>query len=105
MYESNEQYREIVRREVLVLEKVYHCKISNGDVGFCPRCGKHGIWDIATKGFIRNYGNSIYYSTVFNEWRCSICENGVTRQPVPKIASSARPICGSSPKQARDHES
>jgi hypothetical protein len=25
-------------------------------------------------GFLRGVRNSIYYSTVFNEWRCRICD-------------------------------
>ena len=74
MYETSEQYREIVRREVLVLEKACHCHIADGQSGFCPRCGEYGTWDIETKGFIDRYGNSIYYSTVFYEWRCRICD-------------------------------
>ena len=97
MYESNEQYREIVRREVLVLEKTHNCKISNGEAGFCPRCGKYGIWDIATRGFIRNYGNSIYYSTVFNEWRCNICES---KRPVKRSPAFAGPNDGRVPKRS-----
>ncbi|MBJ6723834.1 hypothetical protein [Geomesophilobacter sediminis] len=74
MYETNEQYRLIVSREVRILEESCQCIIEDGKHGFCPRCGEHGTWDIATKGFIENYGNSIYYSTVYNEWRCRICD-------------------------------
>lgn len=75
MYETREKYLEIVAREVRFLEKSCDCKITNGHAGFCPRCGHHGIWDIETIGFIHHEGNSIYYSTVFNEWRCGICDN------------------------------
>ena len=74
MYETVEQYREIVRSQVVLLEKSCHCRISNGDTGLCPRCGEFGIWDIASKGFIHHDGNSIYFSTVFNEWRCRVCD-------------------------------
>jgi hypothetical protein len=72
MYESGDKYLEIVRQEVQLLEKTKHCKVSHGEPGFCPRCHKTGTWDIASKGF--NFGNSIYYSTVFNEWRCRACD-------------------------------
>ena len=74
MYETLEQYREIVRREVRILEKACKCRVADGEHAFCPRCGAYGTWDIETKGFISAYGNSIYYSTVFNEWRCRICD-------------------------------
>lgn len=74
MYETEEEYRILVRRELLNIEKSSRCTIGDGDMGLCPRCGEDGIWDIAGKGFGDGYGNSIYYSTVFNEWRCRICD-------------------------------
>ena len=74
MYESTERYREIVRHEVQLLEKAKNCRIYDGTAGFCPRCGEYGTWDLETKGFISEYGNSIYYSTVFYGWRCRICD-------------------------------
>ena len=72
MYETKERYHEIVMREVLALERSKHLSIAHGQLGFCPRCGKLGTWDIASKGF--NYSNSIYYSTVFYDWRCRNCD-------------------------------
>jgi hypothetical protein len=75
MYETKEQYQEIVRREVQKLEKWCRYRISAGEPGLCPRCGHQGIWDIATRGFIHHMGNSIYFSTVANEWRCGICDS------------------------------
>lgn len=74
MYETPEQYRKIVAREVLILEKLRHYSIAHGESGFCPRCGEYGTWDIATKGFMSDYDNSIYYSTVTYEWRCRVCD-------------------------------
>lgn len=75
MYESKEHYLEIVSREVQKLEETCQYKIANGELGYCPRCGRQGIWDIDTKGFIHTMENSVYYSTVFNQWRCGICDN------------------------------
>jgi len=74
MYESTEKYLKIVRQEVQLLEKTRNCRICDGTAGLCPRCGACGTWDIETKGFIREYGNSIYYSTVFYDWRCRACD-------------------------------
>ncbi|SNB45629.1 hypothetical protein [Geobacter sp. DSM 9736] len=74
MYETPEQYLEIVKREVRKLEDICHCRIFDGENNFCPRCGEYGTWDIETKGFVDEYGNSIYYSTVYYEWRCRICD-------------------------------
>lgn len=75
MFESEEKYHEIVEREARVLEATCSYHISHGEPGICPRCGRDGIWDIATKGFIHHQGNSIYYSTVFNQWRCGVCDD------------------------------
>lgn len=72
MYETKERYHEIVMREVVALERNSHNSITHGELGCCPRCGKIGTWDIASKGF--NYSNSIYYSTVFYDWRCRNCD-------------------------------
>lgn len=91
MYESKEQYQEIVRREVQKLERSCNYRISAGEPALCPRCGREGIWDIATKGFIHHMGNSVYYSTVFNEWRCGICD---ARKLVGGDGPRP-PICGS----------
>lgn len=93
MYETHEQYREIVRREVQLLEKTCHCTIVDGDIGFCPRCGHHGVWDIATKGFKPYAGNCIYYSTVFNEWRCGCC-NDCPRVKAPAASLREKPGSG-----------
>lgn len=79
MYESHEEYKVIVQREVQLLEKRIHRRILNGEQGTCPRCGRDGIWDVATKGFIHHLGNSIYYSTVFNQWRCGVCDDPTVR--------------------------
>ena len=97
MYETKEQYQAIVRREVKKLENLCHYSISAGGPGLCPRCGREGIWDIASKGFIHHMGNSIYFSTVVNEWRCGICDTH-------KLAEeeSWAPICGF-PREARWH--
>jgi len=93
MFESKEQYQEIVRREVLLLEKACNYAICDGEAGTCPRCGREGLWDIATKGFIHHLGNSIYYSTVFNQWRCGICDNPA-RHNKPDA-----PVCGKTGEQ------
>jgi hypothetical protein len=89
MYETKEQYQQIVTREVQKLEQWCHYRISPGEPGLCPRCGREGIWDIASKGFIHHMGNSIYFSTVVNEWRCGICDS----HKLAGIEEPAPPIC------------
>lgn len=74
MYEIPDEYRAIVKREILALERETHCHVVDGENAFCPRCGEFGTWNIEGKGFVGAYGNSIYYSTVFNQWRCRICD-------------------------------
>jgi hypothetical protein len=74
MYESKRQYEAIVREKVLVLEWAEGHRIEQGEEGECPACGMPGQYDIDGLGFSADVGNAIYYSTVFNEWRCRICD-------------------------------
>ena len=74
MYENAKKYMEIVTKEVAALQNACKCSIHDGEPGRCPRCGLPGVWDIGSIGLHAGYGNSIYYSTVFYEWRCTICD-------------------------------
>ena len=74
MYENRQQYEAIVRKEVVVLEWAEGHPIEHGDPAECPNCGMPGQYDIHGLGFPPDVDNSIYYSTVFNEWRCRICD-------------------------------
>ena len=72
MYENREEYEIIVRQRLIGLEWAIGRSIRHGEDGACPRCGLSGVFDVEGLGFGR--GNSIYYSTVYNEWRCRICD-------------------------------
>lgn len=74
MYENRHQYEAIVREKVLFLEWAVGHRIEHGDLGICPHCGREGQYDLDGLGFTVDEANSIYYSTVFNEWRCRICD-------------------------------
>jgi hypothetical protein len=74
MYESKKDYESLVRREVVTLEWALHRRIRHRDRALCPRCGRFGRFDLEGLGFMAGVGNSIYYSTVYNEWRCRICD-------------------------------
>lgn len=75
MYETSKEYREVVRREVITLEWALHRRIGHRDRACCPRCGQSGRFDLDGIGFGVGLGNSIYFSTVFGEWRCRICDH------------------------------
>lgn len=74
MYETREEYEKLVRREAALLEWAIGRKIRHGQVDLCPRCGQDGCFDLDGLGFAPGECNSIYFSTVFNEWRCQICD-------------------------------
>ncbi len=74
MYESKEQYEALVKEKVILLEWTLGHSIHHQDLGVCPRCGNWGQFDIRGLGFPPSIGNSIYYSTVFDEWRCRVCD-------------------------------
>lgn len=74
MFETRKEYEAIVRHQTLLLEWAAGRRIRHGDRGVCPRCGTVGRFDLDGPGFAPGAGNSIYYSTVFNEWRCRICD-------------------------------
>jgi hypothetical protein len=74
MYETRREYETVVRREVNLLEWALHRRIHHRDRARCPRCGRSGRFDLDGLGFALGMGNSIYFSTVFNEWRCRICD-------------------------------
>ena len=73
MYESRREYEARVEREVVVLEWVIGHRVRHGERDICPRCGKEGCYDLKGLGFVAEC-NAIYYSTVFNEWRCRGCD-------------------------------
>ncbi|MBE0599157.1 MAG: hypothetical protein IH614_18075 [Desulfuromonadales bacterium] len=72
MYENKEEYEAIVRRRLIALEWAVGHPIEHGAGGLCPRCGLSGNFDVEGLGFSR--GNSIYFSTVYQEWRCRVCD-------------------------------
>lgn len=72
MYENREEYELIVRQRLIALEWAMGHSVRHGDPGLCPRCGLMGVFDVEGLGFGRD--NSIYYSTVYNEWRCRFCD-------------------------------
>jgi hypothetical protein len=74
MYESNREYVGIVLTEKAKLGAELGIAIHHGDAGVCPHCKRPGKFDIASKGFDFPQDNSIYYSTVWNEWHCEDCE-------------------------------
>ncbi|PLX76488.1 MAG: hypothetical protein C0615_06655 [Desulfuromonas sp.] len=74
MYESPRQYQKIVDDKVSVLETYYGHKIRHGQKATCLRCQEEGVYDLKGKGFAPGGGNAIYYSTVFFEWRCRLCD-------------------------------
>ncbi|BCR06321.1 hypothetical protein DESUT3_33900 [Desulfuromonas versatilis] len=74
MYENKEQYETLVREKVVLLEWSLGHRIHHQDTGSCPRCGSWGQFDIQGLGFAAGIGNSIYYSTVYDEWRCRVCD-------------------------------
>lgn len=74
MRENRKTYEAIVREKVLILEWAAGHRVRHGDAGVCPNCGADGQFDLEGLGFDADAGNSIYYSTVFDEWRCRICD-------------------------------
>jgi hypothetical protein len=73
MYETRDEYESVVKRQVVFLEWALGRRIRDGETARCPRCGMKGCYDLDGLGFARDC-NSIYYSTVFNEWRCRVCD-------------------------------
>jgi len=73
MYETRSEYEDVVKRQVVFLEWAVGRRIRHGDGARCPRCGAKGCYDLDGLGFA-SHCNSIYYSTVFNEWRCRFCD-------------------------------
>ena len=73
-YESKRNYDLIVRRKLPALERQVGHVVRNGAEGKCPRCGADGVYDLEGLGFAMEAGNSIHYSTVFNNWRCQVCD-------------------------------
>jgi len=74
MYESRREYEARVAREVAVLEWALGRRVRHGEDGVCPRCGEEGCYDLLGLSFTAGDCNSIYYSTVFEEWRCRRCD-------------------------------
>jgi hypothetical protein len=74
MFETRGEYEALVRRQVLLLERLVGHRIRHGAADYCPLCGVAGCFDLEGLGFAMDGCNSIYYSTVFNEWRCRICD-------------------------------
>ena len=74
MNETRKEYRGIVTYQVAILEWTLGHSVHERDSGVCPRCGESGTFDLHSLGFRPGAGNSIYYSTVFDEWRCRLCD-------------------------------
>ena len=74
MYESKEAYQTQVRRETAKLEWVLGRTIKHKQMGVCPKCQTVGHFDLDGLGFSPGVDNSIYFSTVFDEWRCRMCD-------------------------------
>ena len=74
MNETPREYKSIVKDQVAILEWTLGHGVHQGDRGACPRCGKRGTFDLHEIGFAPGAGNSIYFSTVFDEWRCRLCD-------------------------------
>ena len=75
MYETRKQYDDIVKDKSLILETIYGYPIRHGAADNCLRCGAEGNYDLDGLGFSPKGGNAIYYSTVFMEWRCRLCDH------------------------------
>ena len=75
MYENRQQYEAIVKDKTLILETFYGYPIRHGDADVCLRCGEEGNYDLGGLGFSPKRGNAIYYSTVYQEWRCRLCDH------------------------------
>jgi hypothetical protein len=73
VYETRQEYESVVKRQVVLLEWALGRKVRHGELGRCPRCGGKGCFDLDGLGFAHDC-NSVYYSTVFNEWRCRRCD-------------------------------
>lgn len=69
--ETAEEYAKLVYFEALGLAQKTGFKVVHNEEGICPRCKKVGIFDLQ-KGYL-TYGNSIYFSTVYNRWECQDC--------------------------------
>ncbi len=74
MYETRSRYQQIVDDKVMVLEAFYGHPIRHGQKSTCLRCHEEGYYDLKGLGFAPGGGNAIYYSTVFYEWRCRLCD-------------------------------
>ncbi len=74
MYESRNEYDRILKGKVKILETFYGYAIRHGAADLCLRCGAEGEYDLYRLGFSLNGDNAIYYSTVYMEWRCQLCD-------------------------------
>ncbi len=74
MYESKKEYQARVRSESTKLEWVLGRSIKHKQLGFCPKCQSVGHFDLEGLGFSPELDNAIYFSTVFDEWRCRMCD-------------------------------
>ena len=74
MLENKEEYEAILKEKVIILEGTLDRPIHHGDIGYCPKCRAIGNFDLEGLGFSPGPDISIYYSTVFNEWRCQHCD-------------------------------
>jgi hypothetical protein len=70
MNESREEYQNPLRREVILLEGALQRRIHHGQGGRCPRRSSPGRFGVEGLGFSHGFGNSIYFSSVFQGWRC-----------------------------------
>ncbi len=74
MNETREEYAVLMEGKVALLEKSLGRRVVHGGSARCPRCGEKGYFDVVGLGFALIDNNAIYYSTVFEEWRCRLCD-------------------------------
>jgi len=74
MLENRENYEALLRDQVSILEWSLGHRVAHGEAGVCPKCGQWGHYDLDGLGFDPAVDNAIYYSTVFDQWRCQVCD-------------------------------
>ena len=79
VYETRAEYETLLKDEVILLEWQLGHSVRHGNFGLCPRCRGEGNFDLEGLGFDSGADNSIYYSTVYGEWRCRRCDFNMCR--------------------------
>ncbi len=66
-------YESIAKEKAWRLAEMVSHPVTHGGEGFCPRCSHAGLYDLQGFGVS---GESIFYSTADEKWRCMSCEIG-----------------------------